>query len=419
MTAREENYDVVVVGGGPAGMMAAVQAAMLGKKVVLLEKNEKPGKKLFLTGKGRCNITNAEPDLRKLVENYGPEGRFLFHAFSAFGPKEVMAFFEKAGLKLKTERGQRVFPQSDRSSDVVRILTGYLERNKVSVMTGVEIVKIISQNRRIKKLILRNGEISGENYILCTGGLAYPLTGSTGDGYAWAERLGHQKPELRPALVPLMTKELWVKDLQGLSLKNVEANVFLGNKKQFSIFGECLFTHFGLSGPIILDMSRQVGELLKKGEVRISIDLKPALDSSKLDKRLQKDFQKYQNKEFKNSLDDLLPQKLIPVIVKLSGIAPEKKVNIITKEERATLAKLLKNLEMTVNGLLGFDQALVTEGGIALKEIDHKTMKSKIVENLYFAGEIIGVHGPSGGFNLQICWSTGCLAGRSAALAKN
>jgi len=404
-------FDVAIVGAGPAGLMAAGRAAELGKSVVLLEKNKKPGRKLVLTGKGRCNIANAEFDLRRLVENYGKKGQFLFHAFHLFGPQKAIEFFEKNGLKTKIERGQRVFPESSDAQDVLNIFIKYLLKGKVKILYGAEVIDIERTKHHINKLILKDSEIIAKNYIICTGGKSYPATGSTGDGYEWAEKLGHSIEDLMPALVPLRIKEKWVSELQGLSLKNVEVTVLQKEKKEFSIFGECLFTHFGLSGPIILDVSQKVGELLKKTAVEISLDLKPALDFETLDARLQRDFQKYHNKFFQNSLDDLLPQKLIPVIVKFSGIDPLKKTTYITKEERQNLVKLLKNLKMTVAGLLSFESAIITSGGVSLREIDDKTMKSKIVDNLFFAGEIIDVHGPSGGFNLQICWSTGYLAG--------
>ena len=407
-------FDVAVIGGGPAGLMAAGRAAELGKKVVLLEKNKKPGRKLVLTGKGRCNITNAEFDLRKLVENYGKKGQFLFHAFHVFGPQKTIEFFEKWGLKTKTERGQRVFPLSDEAQDVLKAFVRYLLKSRVKIAYGAEVIDIERKKHHINKLILKDGKIVARNYIICTGGKSYPATGSTGDGYEWAKALGHRIEPLFPSLVPLKIKEKWVPTLQGLSLKNVRVNIFQKDKKEASLFGECLFTHFGLSGPIILDASRKVGELLKKGAVEISLDLKPALDFKTLDGRLQRDFQKYHNKLFQNSLDDLLPQKMIPVIVKFSGIDPLKRATYITREERHNLVKLLKNLKMTVEGLLGFESAIVTAGGVSLQEIDDKTMKSKIVDNLFFAGEIIDADGPSGGFNLQLCWSTGNLGGENA-----
>lgn len=414
MIKKENNFDVAIIGAGPAGMIAAGRAAELGARVILIEKNKKPGRKLLLTGKGRCNITNAEFNLRKLVENYGKNGKFLFHAFSVFGPREVIDFFEKLGLKTKIERGKRVFPFSNKSEDVLKTLIKYLTKNKANVIYNSKIIRIDYQNRKIKKLILKDKEIVAENYIFCTGGKSYPLTGSTGDGFKWVKNLGHHIKELSPALVPIRTKERWVKELQGLSLKNVEISVFQKDKKKYSKFGECLFTHFGLSGPIILHISKKVGELLKNGEVKLSLDLKPSLDFAKLDKRVQRDFKKYQNKSFKNCLNDLLPRKLIPIIIRLSNITPEKKVNSITREERHNLVKLLKNLEMRVEKLLGFDSAIITSGGIYLEEIDDKTMKSKIIDNLFFAGEIINIDGRSGGFNLQICWSTGYLAGENA-----
>ena len=422
---EKDKFEVAVIGAGPAGMMAAGKAAESGAKVILIEKNKKPGRKLLMTGKGRCNITNAEFNLRKLVENYGSNGKFLFHAFFIFGPKKVIDFFEKWGLKTKTERGNRVFPLSDRAEDVLNTLLDYLRKNGVKILTDSKVIAVDSQNRRIEKIIIKNNKgkkgIRAKNYIFATGGKSYPSTGSDGDGYIWTKNLGHRVEKISPALAPIRIKEGWVKNLQGLSLKNVEISAKIGDKKQFSQFGECVFTHFGISGPIILDISKRVGKLLTDGQkVKLSLDLKPALDFAKLDKRIQRDFIKYRNKSFKNCLNDLLPSKMIPVILKLSGLDLEKKANSITREERQGLVKLLKNLEMTATGVLGFNFAIVSSGGVSLKEIDDKTMKSKIIDNLFFAGEIIDVDGPTGGYNLQICWSTGYLAGESAAQsAKN
>ena len=397
-------------------MIAACRAGELGANVALLERNKSLGRKLLITGKGRSNITRAEFNPRELVKKYGREGDFLLYPLSIFGVKETIDFFEKKGLKTKIERGKRIFPESDSAQDVLNILIGCLKKRGVAIIANAKVEKIIKEKNRIAKVILKDGrEILARNYIIATGGKSYPGTGSTGDGYKWAEELGHKVSKLRPALVPLKIKENWPKTAQGLSLKNVELTVFQNGKKKDSRFGEMLFTHFGISGPIVLDLSGKVGELLEKGEVKLSLDLKPVLDFQTLDRRLQSDFSKYSRKLFKNSLSDLLPQKMIPVIIELSGINPEKKVNEITREERQKLLKLLKRLETTVSSLLGFGTAIVTSGGVSLGEIDSKTMKSKLIENLFFAGEIIDLHGPTGGYNLQLCWSTGYLAGQSAA----
>lgn len=417
---KEKNivFDVAVIGAGPAGMIAAGRTGELGAKVILLEKNKKPGRKLILTGKGRCNLTNAEFNLKSLVEKYGKNGKFLFHCFSVFGPKKVVYFFEKLGVKTKIERGQRVFPVSDKADDILKALIKYLLKGRVKIEYGSEVIGIISKKNRIEKLILKNKEIIARKYIFCTGGKSFPSTGSTGDGFKWAEALGHKIEELSPVLVPIKIKESWAKEIPGLSLKNIEISAWQKDKKQCSAFGECLFTHFGLSGPIVLDISKKIGELLKNGKVKIAIDLKPALDFTKLDERIKRDFEKYKNKSFKNCLDDLLPNKLIRIVIRMSKINPEKKANSITREERHLLVKILKNLEMIVDGLFDFDSAIITKGGVSLKEIDNKTMKSKIINNLYFAGEIIDIDGPTGGFNLQSCWSTGFIAGESAARDK-
>jgi len=402
-------------------MMAAGRAGELGAKTALLEKNAGLGRKLLVTGKGRSNLTKAEFNPKTLVKKYGKKGDFLLSPLAALSVQKTIDFFERGGLKTKIERGKRIFPQSGKAADVLNVLIGYLKKSQVEVITDAAVKEIVRDKDKISKIILKSGqEIAAKNYILATGGKSYPGTGSVGEGYQWAKELGHTVNKLRPALVPLRVRETWVKEAQGLSLKNVELTVFQGGKKKGSRFGEMIFTHFGVSGPIVLDLSGLAGELLdlpvgRQSEVKLVLDLKPALNSETLDKRIQADFAKYSNKVFRNSLDDLLPQKMIPIIVKLSGIDSEKKVNEINRAERQGLVKLLKGMEMTVVALLGFATAIVTSGGMHLAEIDAKTMKSKLIGNLFFAGEIIDLHGPSGGYNLQLCWSTGYLSGQSAA----
>lgn len=410
----EQEYDLAVIGGGPSGMMAAGRAKELGARVILLEKKPLLGSKLLLTGKNRSNLTRAEFNIKELVKHYGREGDFLLFAFSRFGPQEVINFFQSKGLLVKQERGKRFFPQSEKSLDVLKTLLRYLKANQVEIKTQAEVKKLEVKEGKIHHLLLKNGEmIKAQNYLIATGGKSFPQTGSTGDGYVWLKQLGHTIVPLRPALVPLKIKEPWFKIKEGLNLKNVSLTVYQNQKKKAFRFGEMEFTYFGISGPIVLDLSILIGELLTKGEVKLILDLKPALTEEILDKRLQRDFTKYQNRVFRDALNDLLPRRLIPIIISLSKISPLKKVNTITKKERQQLAFLLKHLEITVTGLLGFSHALVTSGGVALKEIDAKTMRSKIIPNLYLAGEIINLCGPSGGYNLQLCWSTGYLVGET------
>jgi len=413
---KKIQFDVAVIGGGPSGMMAAARAAELGSRVVLIEKNQTLGNKLLLTGKGRCNLTRAENNLKDFADSFGKQGRFLSSGLSVFGTKDTINFFESHGLKTKIERGKRVFPVTDKARDVLNVLENCLKQGNVVVLKGRKVKTLEKSENKITNIVLEGGKrIIAYNYIICTGGKSYPSTGSTGDGYAWTKKLGHTIIMPAPALTPLKIKEKWTSKLQGLSLKNVEISVWQNNKKKDERFGEALFTHFGISGPIILGMSKNIGKLFKNGEVKLHLDLKPGLDEGKLDRRLQRDFEKYQNKFFKNALDDLLPRKLIPLIIKLSGIHPNKETNSITRQERQQLVCLLKQIKITVKGLVGFEKAIITTGGVDLKEIDSRTMKSKIINNLYLAGEIINLDGPSGGYNLQLCWTTGYLAGQSAA----
>jgi predicted Rossmann fold flavoprotein len=415
MTAK---YDIAVIGAGPAGMIAAGAAAENGAKVVLIEKNDRPGRKLLITGKGRCNITNAEYDLSAFAKAFGKKGKFLYSALQTFGVEDTIQFFNQRGLETKVERGRRVFPVSDQAADVLQVLLNFLKERQVKLLNNCSVTKLVKKGSRLQKIKTSKGEITANKFILCSGGLSYPATGSSGQGYKWAAELGHNIIKPTPALVPIKTRESWVKDLEGLSLKNVRVSIYQQAKKQDERFGEALFTGKGMSGPIILDMSKKVWELINQGPVELQIDLKPALDYPKLNARLIRDFQKMHNKMFKNCLADLLPQKLIPVIIGLSGIDPEKKANSITKEERNKLLHLLKELKVHVASLYGFEKAVVTSGGVDLKEIDPRTMRSKLIENLYFAGEILDLDAPTGGYNLQMCWSTGFLAGLASAELK-
>lgn len=408
-------YDLIVIGAGPAGIMSAAKASESGLSVLLIEKNPKIGAKLLLTGKGRCNITHQEDDLKNFINQFGKNGKFLYKALNIFSIQDTLDFFHNLGIETKVERGNRIFPTTDSALSIVQALGKYLVKNKVKVLTNTKVTEIIREDNKIIKVKTRQGDYVAKKYILTTGGRSYPETGSTGEGFEFARQLGHNVINLKPALTPVLVKESWIKDLQGLNLENVNISIYQNNKKQDERFGEALFTHEGMSGPIILDMSKKIGELLKNGQVTLQIDFKPALDFPKLDLRIQRDFKEFSNKEFKNSLHKLLPQKLIPVTIKLSNINPDKKVNLITKEERKTLRNLLKEFKLKIQGLTGFKKAIVTSGGIDLKEIDPKTMRSKIIDNLYFAGEILDLDGPTGGYNLQACWSTGYLAGESVS----
>lgn len=403
---------VVVVGGGAAGMMAAIHAASLGNKVVLLEKNEKLGKKIYITGKGRCNVTNAA-DIETVFNNIKHNSKFMYSSLYGFDNNMVYSFFEENGCPLKIERGDRVFPVSDHASDIIKALTKALADNKVDVRLNTQVKELITKEDEAVGVLLKSGEkLMADKIILATGGFSYQTTGSNGEGYKMAESLGHTIKTLRPSLVPIVTGETWVPDLQGLSLKNVELKLVNDKKVLYKELGEMLFTHFGISGPLVLSASSvYCDELEKNSNCMIYIDLKPGLSVEQLDKRLLKDFDENKNKHFKNSLDELLPQKLIPVIVKLSEIEPDKQVNEVSKEERKRLLELLKALPVTPVGLRGFNEAIITRGGINIKEINASTMESKLIKNLYFAGEMIDVDALTGGFNLQIAWSTGYLAG--------
>lgn len=397
---------VIVIGAGPAGMMAAITA---GKEheVVLLDGNDRIGKKLFITGKGRCNVTNAK-DISEFFDYIPGNPHFLYSALYTYTNENTMDFFESENIKLKVERGGRVFPESDKSSDIIKGLSNGLSKSNVKILLKHKVVDVISKDNSIKSVIIDNGEkIKGDYFIITTGGASYPLTGSAGDGQRFAAKLGHNIIPLKPSLVPIEIEEQWVKELMGVSLKNVTATIKEGKKVVYKNLGEMLFTHFGVSGPLILSGSRFVG----KGNYTLSIDLKPALEQKELDLRIQKDFHKYINKDFKNSLDDLLPKKMIPVIIRLSEIPEDKKVNEITKEERKRLVNILKNLTMNIKGLRSINEAIVTSGGVDTKEIDPSTMKSKIINNLSFAGEVMDVDAFTGGYNVQIALSTGFIAG--------
>ena len=402
---------VVVIGGGAAGLMAAATAAANGHSVNVIEKKERPARKILVTGKGRCNVTNNS-STDTLMANIPVNGRFLYSAFSAFSSADTMEYFENLGVPLKTERGSRVFPVSDKAMDIADALVRGARKNGVSFIHGSAEEIMISDGKVTAVRLTDKREINADRVILATGGLSYPATGSTGDGYKMAEKLGHTVTPLRPSLVPICIKEGFPAKMMGLSLKNVNLSVFEQGKKKpiFSEMGEMLFTHFGISGPLALSASAHIRNL-DGAEYKCVLDLKPALSEEQLDKRLCRDFSENLNKNFRNCLDALLPQKMIPIIVGLSSIPAETKVNQISKAQRSEFVHLLKNLEMTVSKMRPIEEAIITSGGISVKEINSATMESKIVEGLYFAGEIIDVDAYTGGFNLQIAFSTGYLAG--------
>ena len=404
---------VLIAGGGAAGMYAAVTAAALGHKVELFEKNDRLGRKLFITGKGRCNLTNA-CDMEGIFDAVVTNSKFLYSSFYGCTNQDVIDFFEHAGVRTKIERGERVFPVSDHSSDVIRALERELEKNGVKIRTNCPVKKVrISEEQVFLGYELENGSfVEGDAGIIATGGLSYPSTGSTGDGLRFAKELGHQVTECLPGLVPMECKESWIKELQGLSLRNVRAVIRGGKKILYEDFGEMLFTHYGVSGPLMLTASSHVGQMLKNQELLLEIDLKPALSDEQLDHRILRDFEENRNRQFKNALGKLFPAKLIPVMVELGGIDPEKRVHEITKEERAGFERLIRRFTLTLTGLRDYREAIITRGGVKTKEIDPGTMESKLVEGLYFAGEILDTDAVTGGFNLQIAWSTGCAAGR-------
>ena len=407
--------NIVVIGGGAAGMMAAGRAGELGAKVLLVEKNKQPGRKLLLTGKGRCNVTNSS-NLDTFIRSYHGKGRFLYSAFNHFFHDDLRELLKQNGVNLKAERGGRLFPVSDKAADVVLALIKYCQQNKVKIQTEAEVIGIIAEEGKVKGIKTAQGFVACEAVVVATGGKSYAATGSTGDGYKWATALGHTVIPPRPALVPLNIQEAWVKELQGVALKNVEVKLLQGDKVLGKEFGEMLFTHFGVSGPVILTLSYLVAEKAAQQGLHLEINLKPALDEEKLDQRLKRDFQKYQRKQLQNAFADLLPQRLIPVVISLSGIAPTKFVHQITKEERRKLVQTLRSLSMTVLGPRSLAEAIITAGGISLREVNSGTMESKVIQGLYFAGEVLDVDGYTGGFNLQTAFSTGYLAGESAVL---
>ncbi len=406
--------DVVIAGCGAAGMMAGVAAAEAGNTVSIYEKNEKAGKKLFITGKGRCNLTNACEE-SELASSVVSNPKFLYSSFSRFSNRDVCDFMEKNHCPVKVERGNRVFPESDHSSDVIHALTSRLAELGVRIFLNEEVKDLMIEDGCAKGIILRKNDraIAADAVIVATGGLACPATGSTGDGYRFAREAGHTVTPLSPALVPFKVKEKETARLAGLSLKNVRIRIYGGEKLIYEDFGEMLFTHEGVSGPIILSASSHAASALKKGDLRLSIDLKPALSEDMLDARILRDFAEEKNRQFKNSLGGLLPKSLIPLIVGRSGIQPEKMVNQVKHEERMGLVRLMKDFSLTLTQLSGYDEAVITQGGVSVKEIDPSTMESKLIKNLYFAGEVIDVDALTGGFNLQIAWSTGHLAGSS------
>ena len=409
--------NVIVIGAGAAGMMAAIIAAENGASVTILEKMPRVGKKLLITGKGRCNITNIA-DIKELIKNMHGNGSFLYSSFHNFSNNDLIDFFENLGVKTKVERGGRVFPESDKAIDVVDALLRKMDSLEIRILKDVAVKNIIKEDNKVTAVVDKKSLVyQADKIIVATGGASYPATGSSGDGYVIAEKLGHTITPIKPSLVPLETEEDWVKIAQGLSLKNVKASIIVDDKKVTEDFGEMLFTHYGVSGPIILSLSKIVAENLTENKiVELSINLKPALSFEKLHNRVQRDFEKFSKKQIKNALNELLPSKLIDIIIDLSYINPDKMINQITKEERLRLVEQIMDLRLTITKTRPVAEAIVTAGGVSIKEINPKTMESKIIEGLYFAGEIVDVDGYTGGYNLQAAFSMGYIAGKAVAM---
>lgn len=409
-------WDVAVIGGGPAGMMAAGRAAELGAKVILIEKNDTLGKKLLITGGGRCNVTNNEPDVRAFLSKFKRSDKFLFSAFSQFAVKETFNFFHSRGMDTKVEAEKRAFPKSEKAESVWRVLIDYLKAGGVTVCSNSPVRGLSGTASVVTKVVLADKSvIRARTYIIATGGKSRPETGSTGDGFTWLCKLGHTIVEPDPALVPIAIKDAWVKRLSGVTLQNIKLTLLQNGVKQEVTKGKILFTHFGLSGPTIINMSKDVGELLKYGEVILSLDLLPHLDYGMLNNKLQEVFKDQHTKKFKNSLKSLLPSSLAPIIVELSNIDPDIRCHSVSRQQRLELITLLKDIPLRVKGLLGANKAIVTSGGVVLDEVDFKTMRSRLYSNLYLVGDILNIDRPSGGYSLQLCWTTGFVAGGFAA----
>lgn len=409
-------YDVVVIGGGPAGMMAAGKAAESGARVVLLEKNTSLGKKLLITGGGRCNVTNAEFDQHILLGKYKDSKKFLFSPFSQFGVESTFEFFQSRQMPMKVEAEKRAFPLSDKAQSVWDVLVKNMKENKVTILTQSPVNGFEVADQKITGVCLKSGEVvRAKSYILATGGKSRPETGSTGEGFAWLKKIGHTIIEPNYALVPIKIQEEWVHRLSGISLQDVKLTIFQDNKKQHSAIGKMLFTHFGLSGPLVLNMSKTVSELFRYAPVTLSLDVRPHQDNGAVDRELLAIFAENLNKRLKNSLGQFVPPAIAPVLISLANIDPEKEVNMVSREERMRLIQTLKNMPMTVQGLLGADKAVITSGGISLEEVDFKTMRSRLYQNLFVAGDVLNIDRPSGGYSLQLCWTTGYVAGINAA----
>lgn len=413
------HYNLLIIGGGPAGMMAAGRAAELGAKVLLLEKNPSLGKKLLITGGGRCNVTNAELDVRRFLSKFKSNQKFLFSPFSRFGVADTLDFFNEHGMPTKIEAENRAFPVSDSAKSVWDVLLAYMKRGKVTIKTNSPVRGFEHDGERITGVRLKDKTLlRADAYVLATGGKSHPETGSTGEGFNWLKDLGHTVIDLEAALVPVKTKESWTHALAGLSFKDVKLSVLQNAKKQASLVGKLLFTHFGLSGPLALNLSRDIGELLKYGPLTLSLDLMPGRDIKEIDAEIISKLRAAQNRQIQNSLKGLQQTALINAFIKKAGIALEKPANLVTRDERLKIARLFKNIELTPTGLLGMEKAIIASGGVKLEEVDFKTMRSKKYPNLYLVGDILNIDRPSGGYSLQLCWTTGYVAGTNAAESK-